>query len=148
MSCARASASTIATRYCTNIGSTASPAILTTRVMTTRFTTPLWARRRWRWIGRGRGRDPARHHRHRRRCRLGWLDGRPLLSTIEPYRRQIFNDVLFTFDPDMRPRYDRYLGGRAKKNWKTADLILAALYRFLAWESPAGNDSFILANDE
>jgi hypothetical protein len=80
--------------------------------------------------------------------RLVWLDGRPLLSTIEPYRRQIFNDVLFTFDPDMRPRYDRYLGGRAKKNWKTADLILAALYRFLAWESPAGNDSFILANDE
>jgi hypothetical protein len=27
-------------------------------------------------------------------------------------------------------------------------LILAALYKFLAWESPAGNDCYLLANDE
>jgi hypothetical protein len=40
------------------------------------------------------------------------------------------------------------LTGRGKKNWKSADLILAALYRFLAWESPQGNDCFLLANDE
>ena len=46
------------------------------------------------------------------------------------------------------PRYDRVLCGRAKKNWKTTDLVLAALYRFLAWPSAAGNDCFILANDE
>ena len=38
--------------------------------------------------------------------------------------------------------------GRAKKNWKTSDLVLAGVYRFLAWPSAAGNDCFILANDE
>ncbi len=80
--------------------------------------------------------------------RLRWLDGRPLMSTIEPYRRETFEQVLFTFNPDGRPHYNRALIGRAKKNNKTTDLILAALYRLLAWESAAGNDCFILANDE
>lgn len=79
---------------------------------------------------------------------LRWLDGRPLLDTIEPYRRAIFSEVLATFDPDGTPRYSLSLCGRAKKNWKTADLCLAALYRFLAWPSTQGNDSYILANDE
>lgn len=78
---------------------------------------------------------------------LVWLDGRPLLDTIEPYRRKIFTDVLATMD-GVRPQYNLALCGRAKKNWKTSDLILAALYRFLVWESPAGNDAFVLANDE
>ena len=40
------------------------------------------------------------------------------------------------------------LSGRAKKNWKSSDLILAAFYRFLVWPSSAGNDCFLLANDE
>src|SRR5579885_1999569 len=79
---------------------------------------------------------------------LQWLDGRPLLHTIERYRQEIFTRALYTFDPDGRPQYDRVLSGRAKKNWKTADLALAALYRFLVWPSAAGNDAFILANDE
>ena len=79
---------------------------------------------------------------------LVWLDGRPLLDTIEPYRREILSDVLFTFDPGGRPTYNLALCGRAKKNWKTSDLILAAMYRFLAWPSDKGNDAFILANDE
>jgi hypothetical protein len=79
---------------------------------------------------------------------LKWLDGRPLLDTIEPYRRAIFTEALYSFDPDGRPRYSMALCGRAKKNWKTSDLILAALYRFLAWPSVQGNDGFILANDE
>ena len=79
---------------------------------------------------------------------LRWLDGRPLLDTIEPYRRRILRDVLFTFEPDGSPRYNLALCGRAKKNWKTADLSLAALYRFLAWPSPQGTDCFVLANDE
>jgi hypothetical protein len=78
---------------------------------------------------------------------LRWLNGRPLLETIEPYRRRIFEEVLDTMDGD-RPRYNLALCGRAKKNWKTSDLILAALYRFLVWPSSAGNDCFILANDE
>lgn len=79
---------------------------------------------------------------------LVWLDGRPLLDTIEPYRRRILVDVLWTFGDDGAPVYSMGLFGRAKKNWKTSDLVLACLYRFLAWPSAAGNDSFILANDE
>jgi hypothetical protein len=79
---------------------------------------------------------------------LHWLDGRPLLDTIEDYRRRILGGALFTFEPGGRPRYNLVLSGRAKKNWKSADLILAAFYRFFAWESTAGNDCFLLANDE
>jgi phage terminase large subunit-like protein len=79
---------------------------------------------------------------------LVWLDGRPLLETIEPYRRRIFEDVLYTFEADGSPSRSLALCGRAKKNWKTADLCLAAIYRFLAWPSAAGNDCYILANDE
>jgi hypothetical protein len=79
---------------------------------------------------------------------LKWLDGRPLLDTVEPYRHKILEDVLYTFDADGTPTYNMALCGRAKKNWKTADLTLACLYRFLAWPSPQGNDCFILANDE
>jgi hypothetical protein len=79
---------------------------------------------------------------------LVWLDGRPMLDTIEPYRQKIFTDVLYTFDADGRPRFNEALLGRAKKNSKTTDLVLAAQYRFLAWPSDQGNDCFILANDE
>ncbi|MGH8489576.1 MAG: hypothetical protein ACREXS_12115 [Gammaproteobacteria bacterium] len=79
---------------------------------------------------------------------LNWIDGRPLLDVIEPYRRRIFTEALYTFNDDGTPNYNLVLTGRAKKNWKSADLILAALYRFLAWESPQGNDCFLLANDE
>ncbi len=79
---------------------------------------------------------------------LKWLDGRNLLDTIEPYRRAIFEQTLYAFGADGFPLYNRVLSGRAKKNFKTADLTLAALYRFLAWPSPAGNDAFIIANDE
>jgi len=80
---------------------------------------------------------------------LVWLDGRPLLDVIEPYRRKIFMDALYTFDADgSTPQYNLVLSGRAKKNWKTTDLILATLYRLLAWPSDYGNDCFLLANDE
>lgn len=80
--------------------------------------------------------------------KLLWLDGRPLLKTIEPYRRHIFEQALDTTDADGRPDHNLVLIGRAKKNWKTADLILAGLYRLLVWPSEKGNDGFILANDE
>ena len=46
------------------------------------------------------------------------------------------------------PSYNLILCGRAKKNWKSTDLILATFYRFLVWPSSAGNDCFLLANDE
>lgn len=79
---------------------------------------------------------------------LRWLDGKPLLEVVEPYRQKIFRDALFTFDEGGYPQYNFVLAGRGKKNWKTADLILAALYRFTVWPSKEGNDSYILANDE
>jgi phage terminase large subunit-like protein len=79
---------------------------------------------------------------------LSWIDDRPLLDVIEGYRRRIFTDVLDTFDPDGRPRYNLALNGRAKKNWKSADLILAALDCLLANDSPGGNQCYLLANDE
>lgn len=82
-------------------------------------------------------------------CHLKWLDGRPLLDTIEPYRRELLTQALYTFrDDGVTPVYNLVLSGRGKKNWKTADLILAALYRLLIWPSEHGNDGFILANDE
>jgi phage terminase large subunit-like protein len=77
-----------------------------------------------------------------------WLDGKPLLSTIEPYRQKIFDEALTTIGSDGWPQYNRVLCGRAKKNFKTSDLILASLYRFIAYPSAAGNDCFIIANDE
>lgn len=79
---------------------------------------------------------------------LAWIDGTPLRDHIEPYRAQIFTDALYTFDPAGRLRYDRVLAGRAKKNWKSADLVLAALYRLMVWRDPQGNDGYLLANDE
>ncbi len=64
---------------------------------------------------------------------LKWIDGRPLPEVVEPYRAQVFDEALYTFDDDGRPRYNLVLAGRAKKNWKSADLVLAAFYRFFAW---------------
>lgn len=78
---------------------------------------------------------------------LKWIDGRPLLDTVEPYRREILSTVLYTFDGP-RPLYNFALVGRGKKDFKTSDLILATLYRFIAWHSPASSDCFVLANDE
>lgn len=81
---------------------------------------------------------------------LQWLDGRPLMDTIEDYRREIFQRVLFSFGDDGRLRYNQALLGRGKKNWKSCDLVLAALYRLLVWNSPDGqnNDAYIVANDQ
>jgi hypothetical protein len=56
-------------------------------------------------------------------------------------------EVVYTWEGD-RPRCNLVLTGRAKKNFKSTDLILAALYRFLVWPSASGNDCFLLANDE
>ena len=80
--------------------------------------------------------------------KLVWLDGTPLMETIEPYRRRLFEQALYTFRADGSPVFNMVLSGRGKKNNKTTDLILASLYRLLIWPSAAGNDGFILANDE
>jgi hypothetical protein len=79
---------------------------------------------------------------------LKWLDKRPLLDVIEEYRQRIFQEALFSFDDLSRRLYNLILTGRAKKNWKSADLILAALYCLVAWVSEGGNQCYILANDE
>jgi len=80
--------------------------------------------------------------------RLRWLDGRPLLPTIEPYRRRLFEQFFDEHEEDGRPRFNLGLFGRGKKNWKTSDLVLAALFCLVS-ESPAGYDSecYVLAND-
>jgi phage terminase large subunit-like protein len=77
---------------------------------------------------------------------LKWLDGKPL--QIEPYRRAIFASALDQYEPDGRPRYNAVLAGRAKKNYKTLDLLLAALYKLVIPQSDQGNDALILSNDE
>lgn len=86
--------------------------------------------------------DPAKFY-----SLLKWIDGCPLLDVIEPYRARIFEQALNTLEPDGRPRFNLVLCGRAKKNWKSADLILVVLYRLLAWQSPGGNQCYLLAND-
>lgn len=80
--------------------------------------------------------------------RLRWIDGSPLWGKIDPYRRRIFTEALDTRDDRGRPKHNLTLTGRAKKNWKSADLTLAALYRLFAWDSPGGNQCYLLANDE
>jgi hypothetical protein len=85
------------------------------------------------------------------------FDGRPLLETLvgsEAYRAKILIDALGTLEPVeaggrkvMRPKFNRVLTSRGKKNYKSTDLCIAALFCFLAVPSDAGNDSAIVAND-
>ncbi|NOU09382.1 MAG: hypothetical protein HOO98_05100 [Nitrospira sp.] len=80
---------------------------------------------------------------------LTWIDGRPLLDVMEPYRQKILSDALSTFRPDGAPIYRRVLTGRGKKNSKTTDAVLAALYKCLVWK-PAGdklNQCYFVASD-
>jgi hypothetical protein len=79
---------------------------------------------------------------------LRWLDGKPLLNTIEPYRRELFTHALDTFRPDGSPVFNMVLSGRAKKNWKSTDLVLAGLFCLAIRRSPLGNDCYIVASDE
>ena len=81
--------------------------------------------------------------------RLKWIDGKPLLDTIEPYRRDLFMRAVrgHMFRDDGAPFYNMMLAGRGKKNWKSCDLVLAGLYCLLCLESPQGNECYIIAND-
>lgn len=81
-------------------------------------------------------------------AKLRWLDGKPLLDHMEPYRREFMTKALYSFRPDDTPLYNLVLSGRGKKNWKSCDLVLAGFYRLLLWESIQGNDVLIAANDE
>lgn len=79
--------------------------------------------------------------------RLRWLDGSPLMSRLEPYRQRIFTEAFDRTDEGGRLAYSLVLCGRAKKNWKTADLVLAC-YIALLTDSPGGGQVYIVANDE
>src|SRR5437763_1080842 len=79
--------------------------------------------------------------------RMRWLDGSPLLDHIEPYRLRIFDQAFDSFDDTGRLLYNLVVCGRAKKNWKTADLVLAC-FLSLFTDSPAGAQVYIIANDE
>jgi phage terminase large subunit-like protein len=76
--------------------------------------------------------------------RLRWLDGRPLWHTMEPYRRDLLTRALDTRRADGVPQFNFVLAGRGKKNWKSCDLVLAALYCLTIREG----GGYILANDE
>ncbi|MDX2253207.1 MAG: hypothetical protein NW202_13055 [Nitrospira sp.] len=80
---------------------------------------------------------------------LKWIDGRPLLDVMEPYRQEIHRTFLYTFRPDGSPLYRRGLNGRAKKNSKTTDAVLAKLYKCLIWKAAGGrgNQGYFVASN-
>jgi hypothetical protein len=80
--------------------------------------------------------------------RLRWLDRRPLINTIEPYRQQLFTSALDTVGPDGLPTFNFVLSGRGKKDNKTLDLVLASFYKLLIPATMQGNNGFIVSNDE
>ena len=80
--------------------------------------------------------------------KLVWLDGTPLLDTIEEYRRRLFTSALDTVGADGWPVFNTVLAGRGKKNWKSADLVEAGLYCTVVRRSAQGSSSLILASDE
>jgi hypothetical protein len=76
---------------------------------------------------------------------LRWIDRRPLRECLEPYRRRIFEQA---FEPDGPGfQYNLILCGRAKKNWKSADLVLAMLWALLE-PRPGRKECFLVAFDE
>lgn len=85
---------------------------------------------------------------------LRWLDGRPLADVVEPYRRALFAKA-YEYTGEVsgpgtasRVNYNLILAGKAKKNWKSADLALWSLYKLLFWKSWNGNQIYTLCNDE
>ena len=80
--------------------------------------------------------------------RLKWLDGTNLLDGIEPYRREIFTKALDSFDENGRPLFSMVVSGRGKKNAKSLDLVLAALFVLVIRRSIQGSDGIIVASDE
>ena len=68
---------------------------------------------------------------------------------MEDYRQAIHQQALFTVRPDGSPRYRRVLTGRAKKNSKTTDAVLAGVYKCLMWraEGGRGNQVYFVASD-
>src|SRR5206468_3375066 len=72
---------------------------------------------------------------------LTWLDGRPLMQIMEPYRLRIFERALER-DEAGQFRHNLIVCGRAKKNFKTADAVLFAFYKLLD-TAPQGNQVYV-----
>lgn len=79
--------------------------------------------------------------------RLRWLDGSPLLPRVEAYRRRNFERFFDERDETGRPWFNLGVFGRAKKNFKTSDEILAAFFAMLT-DSVGGSQVYLIANDE
>jgi hypothetical protein len=82
---------------------------------------------------------------------LVWIDGRPLRDVIEPYRLALFEracDTRTWTGTRWKLLFNLILAGRGKKNWKSADLILAFLFALLGNDSPGGNECLLVASDE
>ena len=78
---------------------------------------------------------------------LNWIDGRPLHRVMEPYRRSLFERFFGKLDARGHPFYNLGLFGRSKKNWKSADAVVAGLYA-LTGESLGGSQVLLVSNDE
>lgn len=80
--------------------------------------------------------------------RLVWIDHAPLLDRVEPYRQRLFVRFFDERDEAGRLHYNLLVAGRSKKNWKSADLALAALFCLVSEPQPGyDSDCFVLAND-
>jgi hypothetical protein len=78
---------------------------------------------------------------------LRWIDKTPLIDHVDAYRRDVFHRFFEERDEVGRPRYNIALCGRGKKNWKTADAVLAALAAVCEdWAS--GSQVYLVANDK
>lgn len=80
---------------------------------------------------------------------LKWLDGRPLLDLVPMFWQTIITEALYTIRSDCSPQFNRTLWGMAKKNMKTLMLVLAGLYKLLAWQAAGskGNQCYFIASD-
>ncbi len=66
---------------------------------------------------------------------------------MEPYRRSLFERFFGERDARGRPVYNLGLFGRSKKNWKSADAVVAGLYA-LTSHSVGGSQVLLISNDE
>jgi hypothetical protein len=81
-------------------------------------------------------------------ARLRWIDGSPLLSHIEPYRRRLF-ELFEQLDEFGRFVYNLLVAGRSKKNWKTADMLLEGTHCLLSDPAPGYDaDCSLISNDK
>ncbi len=77
--------------------------------------------------------------------KLAWIDGERF--TIEPYREQIFTRFFDERRDDGALQFNLGLFGRGKKNWKSADLCLGALWALFE-PTPGQHEVLIVAFDE